>query len=298
MKKYYDKVSLWSRFVQFILKFTDDKKIYSNIDSTKKFINKLSKVKPNDKAYIKTGLKKEKYNKMDVYSLNGTLDNCKEKVIVYLHGGSFVEEAITFQLKFAKNIALKSDATLIVPKYVLIPHGGIADILYEQMIDLYDLFKDKDVILLGDSAGGGFILSFAMFLRDNKIKLPSHVIMMSPWLDLTLTNPDLVKSEKLDCICSIEGNKYAGLLWANNYNIKDYHVSPIFGKFNDLPKMTIITGSRDVMCPECIKLSKLLDKKNIDYNYIEYKEQGHDFGAYPTKEGKLLIEDIVNIIGV
>ena len=63
-----------------------------------------------------------------------------------------------------------------------------------------------------------------------------------------------------------------------------------------LSKITIITGEKDILRPDCIKLSKKLADINIEHNYIEYKGQGHDFGAYPTKEGNMVITDIVNII--
>ena len=295
MEKYYDKESFFSKIINFLLKFNRSKQIYSDEQKTKKFINKLSKKKFNAARFFeKYGLKSE--DKMpNVYCYNGSLTNLKSKVLFYVHGGSFIENMISFQLKFAMRIAKKSDSTLIVPTYTLLPNGNYKK-MYETMYPIYKSLECKNINLLGDSAGGGFILSFSMFLKEKNVIQPKNVIMMSPWLDLSMSNPDLIKSEKLDNMCSIAGNKYAGLLWAYDLDVKNYLVSPIFGEFENLPTITIITGGRDILKPDCKLLSQRLKAKKIYHNYIEYKNQGHDFGAYPTKEGLLVIDDIVKII--
>jgi len=295
MKKNYNKISLLSKFVNNLLKKTSLKKDYLTEESTKKLIKRKSK-----KNYFvpeQLGLYKEQNKKMRVYSYNGSLSNPKKKIIIYMHGGSYVEEAVAFQIKFAMKIAKKSKATLIFPVYPLAPKHTYID-TYDLMLQLYEklIETNKELIFLGDSAGGGFSLSFSMFLRDKKIKLPKKVLLLSPWLDITLENPEAKKKEKLDTTCAINGNIYAGKLWAGDLDNKNYLVSPIYGSFEELPEITIATGEYDTMQPDCIKLSKKLDKKNINHNFIEYKGQGHDFGIYPTYEGKLLINDFVKII--
>lgn len=295
MKKVYDKVSCFSRILNNILKRTDFKKNYISEKETKKMIDKISK-----KKYVtpkKVGLSLEEYDKGKVYSYNGDLNNSKDKIIIYMHGGSYLEEAVSFQLKFAMKVAKKSDATLIVPIYPLAPKNTYKE-TYKLMNDLYDkiLKLNKKVVFLGDSAGGGFCLSFSMHLRENRKKQPDDILLLSPWLDLTLDNPSIVELEKFDSVCAIKGNKYAGKLWAGDLDIKNYLVSPIYGKFSDLSKITIATGEFDIMKPDCVKLSQKLDKEKINHNYIEYRGQCHDFGIYPTKEGTLLVDDFVKII--
>ena len=60
--------------------------------------------------------------------------------------------------------------------------------------------------------------------------------------------------------------------------------------------MTIITGGYDILRAQCLAFHKKLEKQNIKHNYIFYKNQGHIFGVLPHKEGKLVTQDIVNII--
>lgn len=297
MLKYYDKVSFKSKLINFIFKFTNSKKIFSNEDNTVKYINKISSKNRNYNLPDKMGLNCEKICNTKIYTYNGSLDNLNDKVLVYFHGGSFIEEAISYQIRFAMKIANKTNSTLIMPIYPLVPKGNYK-MTYNLMNSIYKNIKksDKDINLLGDSAGGGFILSYCMYLRESKIKQPNNIIMLSPWLDISMSNKELLLSEKKDPISGINGNKYIGRLWADGLDIKNYLVSPIYGNFKGLGKMTIITGSRDILQPDCILLSNKLRDLNISHNYIEYKEQGHDFGAYPTKEGNMVIQNISDII--
>jgi len=279
---------------QFI-KVTSLKKNYLTEKNTKKLIKKIS----NQKYDVpdKLGLMLELEEKMKVFSYNGTMSKPKDKIILYFHGGSYIEEAMIFQVKFAMKIAKKSNATLIFPLYPLAPKYNYKD-AYREIDNLYDILlkTEKKIIFLGDSAGGGLSLSYSMYLRDKNKKIPKKVLLLSPWLDLTLTNPAIKKVEKYDPICAIEGNVYAGKLWAGEINPKNYLVSPLYGEFNNLPEITIASGEYDIMQPDCLQLSNILAKEKIEHNYIEYKEQGHDFGVFPIREGRLLIDDFVTII--
>ncbi len=294
MKKYYNKVSFFSRVINFLFLLSNCKKTYSTAEETQKLIKKLNKKHKNIKLE-KYGFMKEDYCDLLVYSYNGTLDSPHNRILLYIHGGSYIEEAVSFQIKFAMKIAKKTNSTLVFPVYPLAPNGNYKT-MYKLIYTLYQKICNSEINLLGDSAGGGFVLSFSMFLKNKIENKPKNVIMMSPWLDLTLSNPELIESEKLDPMCAIKGNQYAGKLWADDLDMKNYLVSPIYGEFDNLPLMTIITGGRDLLKPDCKLLSEKLDNNNIEHNYIEYKNQGHDFGAYPTKEGNLVIEDIVKII--
>ena len=299
MKKYYDKVSIKSKIINFLFKFCDVKNIFMSEAKTKKYIKKLNKKNEKYNTPEKLGMNIEKIDSNIIYTYNGSIKNNNGNFILYIHGGSYIEEAISYQIKFAMKIAKKTNSTLIMPKYILAPKGNYKK-MYSFIDEIYNLISQNDcrIEFLGDSAGGGFILSYAMYLRETKRKQSKNIIMMSPWLDISMSNKDLYIAEKKDPISGVDGNKYAGKLWADDLELTNYLVSPMYGEFNDLGKITIITGENDILKPDCKKLSKKLDKFNIEHNYIEYKGQAHDFGAYPTKEGKLVIDDIVNIIKI
>lgn len=296
MKKVYEKRSLMSVAVKLYLLLSREKKNTATMNNAAKYIEKQSKMGLKEKMY--SDFTKENINNTVIYSFNGTLKENKGNVILYVHGGNFVDHANYYQIKMAKKIALKTNSTLIFLVYDLLPNGNsskllsLVDNVYRSIIETNPL----KIILLGDSAGGGTVLSYAMVVRDKKLTKPNHIVMISPWLDLSMSNPEIKEYAKRDAMNSFEGIKYEGKIWAGSQDLCDPKVSPIYGNFEDLGEITILYGGREILTPDCRKFCKLLENKKIDFNEIVYLKEGHDFVAYPTKEGKKAIEDIIDII--
>lgn len=296
MEKYYNKISLWARIINKSFAFTSMKKNSNTVEAAKKFVYQLSSKKTIYNLPSKLGLNKINFQDMDVYCYNGSIDDDKEKLL-YIHGGSYVEQANRFQIKFAMKLAKKNNLTLIFPVYPLAPVGNYK-LMYKLMDKLYKIIvsKSSNIIFLGDSAGGGFILSYAMYLRDTSGVQPKHIIMLSPWVDISMNNPDIYSDAKNDNMCGVDGTRYEGELWANGLNTNDPLVSPIYGNFNSLGEMTIVAGGREILTSECLRLHKLLNSQKIEHNFIMYKSQGHIFPMYPIRESKMVLKDITEII--
>lgn len=294
MNKINNKISFSSIFLNCILKKVNYKKNFLNIENTKKHIQKTNTIDYD--LPKKMGFSKEKFEGMDVYSYNGRISDNKKKLL-YVHGGAYIENAIYFQLKFVMKIAKKTNSTLIFPVYPLAPKNDYR-LTYDLMEKLYYLLtkNNNEINIIGDSAGGGFILSFSMYLRDKGITQPKNIVMLSPWLDISLSNPEIKKYEKKDLILSIDGCKYAGELWKGKLSNNNFLVSPLYGNYDNLGKITIIVGGNELLKPDINKLKNKLDDLKINYNYFEYYKQCHNFAIYPTKEAKDVINNMSSII--
>lgn len=288
-------MSLRSKIFNTMLKFSSYKKNFLSERNIKKYIQNVSKKKYNLPKKIKLNL--EEFDDFNVYSYNGTIKDNNNKILLYLHGGSFIEEAVYYQLEFAMKVAKKTGSTLIFPQYLLAPKYNYKH-MYRSIYKLYNKLTDvcKEINFFGDSAGAGFILSFSMYLRDNKLQQPKNIIMLSPWLDISLTNPELKKYEKKDAMSGIVGNQYSGQLWKDDLEYNNYLVSPMYGNVMNLGKLTVIVGTNDLLKPDVDKFINKLDALNIEYNYFEYKNQFHDFGMFPIPEGHMVNDEICKII--
>ena len=95
---------------------------------------------------------------------------------------------------------------IYVPDYPLAPDSNWKD-TYTFMDELYckvqERYADKKIVFMGDSAGGGLALGFAQKLRDNGKKLPNHIVLFSPWLDLSMGNHEIKEYEKKDVFLTI-----------------------------------------------------------------------------------------------
>ena len=91
-----------------------------------------------------------------------------------------------------------------------------------------------------------------------------------------MSNPDILKYEKEDCILSVPGLKMAGSNYAGSWDIKDYRVSPVFGNFSGLGRISIFIGTGEIFIADAHKLKLLLNEQRIPFNYFEYPSMFHD----------------------
>ena len=142
-----------------------------------------------------------------------------DKLILYIHGGSYVGELEKYHWTFFKDIINATNATLIVPDYPLTPENTYLQV-FKMMEPLYkeiiNNLEGKEFILMGDSAGAG--LALALYQRNGKLKrkLPNRTILISPWLDVRMTNPDIDKINDpvlKKPLLKISGKRYAGKKW-------------------------------------------------------------------------------------
>lgn len=295
MKKYYDRVSISGRFNNIIFRFLNLKKNFISTRNTSKYIKKLS-TKIIYNLPRKMGFKFLEYNGMNIYTFNGNLNLKNRRVILYLHGGSFISEANRYQLNFMKKISILTDSTLVFPVYPLSPRNNYKK-CFELLDDLYEkILKNTDNIhFIGDSCGGSMAISFSMYLRDNKKMCPHNIIIISPCMDYTFTNSKINNYEKIDRCLSTTGISYVANIWSDA-DPNNYLVSPIYGDFNNIGLLSIFTSGCEIFNPDCHKVVSKLDKEKIKYNFYEFKNMQHNFMLFPSKESKLVINEIVNII--
>ena len=130
---------------------------------------------------------------------------------------------------------------------------------------------------MGDSAGGGLALGYAQKICIENVKQPEQIILFSPWLDVAMVNTEMAKYEKLDKILSVKGLKIAGEKYAGDLDVNDCRVSPIYGDFTRLGKISIFIGTNEVFIADTRRLKALLEEQQVDFNYFEYPRMFHDW---------------------
>jgi acetyl esterase/lipase len=215
-------------------------------------------------------------------------------VILYLHGGAYYAGITRRHWLFVKQLLDKTGFGIIVPDYPLAPEFTCEE-AYRFLDALYlKLLSDrpwKRIVFMGDSAGGGLALGFAQQLRNENLKQPGEIVLFSPWLDVSMTNPEILDIERKDKILSIEGLKIAGMNYAGNLGVTDYRVSPLFGEFSNLGRITVFTGTHDLLIADARRLRNILESRQIKINYFEYAGMFHDWILLPNLRET---EDVLN----
>lgn len=220
--------------------------------------------------------------------------------VLFLHGGGYINNIFRQHWNFISEIIRRTHCTFIVPDYPLAPvseyHDAflMLDAVYKILLSETDAEK---IILLGDSAGGGLALSFAQNNRNEGRPQPSQLILVAPWLDITMSNPEIINVQDKDVSLTADNLIAAGKTWAGDSDPGNYMTSPVNGTFDGLPGISILIGTHDILYPDCIKLKGMMDDKGISLNFFEYPEMFHDWVMLVSlKESKIAIAQICSLI--
>ena len=177
-------------------------------------------------------------------------------------------------------MAAVTGATVVVPMYPLVPQGGTAVRVVPQMtdflVDMVGQYGATAVSVLGDSAGGGLALAATQeMIRRGEIT-PAHLVLLSPWLDITLSDPavslidDPIASPVLGDLVNVAPR------WATGLALTDPWVSPLYGPLDGLPAVTVYSGSRDLTAPDTLRLRTLAIEAHADISFVLRAGALHD----------------------
>lgn len=222
-----------------------------------------------------------------------------EQVILYLHGGGYVNNIVPFQWRFVGKIVEQSKATVVVVDYPLAPKYSYREtyqMVDEVYSDLLTIHSAECIIFMGDSAGGGLSLGFAQVLRNENRPLPKQLILLSPWLDMTGTNPAIPALERLDHLLTLKALP-VNVLYGKETDLRDFKLSPLFGQLDNLPQMAIFSGTHEMLHVDSADLHKKLIDLEVEHHYYVYPKMFHVWMAVTfLKESKQVVKQIIEFI--
>lgn len=219
-----------------------------------------------------------------------------ERLVIYLHGGIYVNEIKKTHISFCDRLAKKVNACVFAPIYPLAPNHTYEE-TYEIVEKLYKhlLTMNKEIIIMGDSAGGGLSAAFCEYLAVNDLPQPENLILISPWLDVSMSGD--YDEVEFDPMLGVDGLREMGETWAGDLDSKDYRVSPLFGEVSHLPKTTLFVGTHEIFYPDVVKFYNKLKDNDIDAELNIGEGMNHVYAIYPlVPESKEAFNYIVEII--
>jgi epsilon-lactone hydrolase len=218
-------------------------------------------------------------------------ENCIGIHVLFFHGGAYACDATPIHRWMVKRL-VDDGFRVTFFDYPMIPEhtASFTNQWVSQSYQGLTLKHPHDTyVIFGDSAGGGLSLIFRMLVRDQNMKpVPQKMAIASPWLDLSMCNPNIIESSKIDMILPLDGLVWVGEKYADELGVKHPLVSPIFGNLNDLGDILMFYSSKEIFLPDCEKLLKLVEKAE-QTTLLAEKCDGlfHDYlMAINTKESK------------
>lgn len=277
---------------------------YKKHNTKKVVLDKLLAVeKSGEKEYImpkryqKLDVSEQKFSDMKVYYLNTHTKS--SKVIFYLHGGGYANDVVSHHFRLFKSLIKKTDALIILPIYYKIPKHYYQD-CYEVLVRYYESLDltNKEVVMMGDSSGGGLACGLVQRLAKENVKMPAKTILISPWLDIAMQDKDVIENEKNDPRNKIENVLIWSKYWARELDYQDPKVSPLFGNVDMLKDVYLFVGTKDMLLSDSVRFYDKLQKNNISSTLVVKKNLNHDYPIYPTREGKQARDEISRIINL
>ena len=171
-----------------------------------------------------------------------------EKVILYVHGGGYVSGSCSDHRGIISKFALNTGVINLLYEYRVAPEqpfqAAIDDSVMVYQWLLESGYKPENIIIAGESAGGGLALALLLALKEHNMPMPKAAVVMSPWTDLTCSSESYKTKNKLSPAplnsWYVFGNHYKG-----SNNADNPLISPLFGNLRGLPPLLINSGVDD-----------------------------------------------------
>lgn len=259
-------------------------------------MNKTTPARPLNSMYLLFDIDVDDRLGHNVWTIEPTRD-MSEKVVIYLHGGSYKYNFLTPHWYFITEIINQLKVRVIAPDYPLAPEYNVTHV-FDMMLALYkQVIKDTDpqhISIIGDSAGGGMTLALGQYLLEKGLPQPEQLILLSPCVDVTMSNPDIIQLDDDDPLLNIDSIKQAGIEYAGPLETTNYLVSPLYGKLEGLAPISCYVGTNDLLVADCRKLNEKAVELGIDFTYHEYEGLFHVGMLYPTPEAGEIRKEIID----
>ena len=284
--------SLTSRLMPAVMTLRGSKRVFSSPDAMKRALARQSAGRPPRSTpparLSKTvDVRELSIDGWTVYEISPK-GRTPPRRALYLHGGCYVFEIALQHWLFVARLAVETNTRFLVPIYPLAP-AETADTIVPKATDLaarlIEEAGSENTSVLGDSAGGGMALAVAMQLRDRGIPAPHSTVLISPWLDITGTDPQLAVIAPHDPWLAVPGSHFAGGVYRGSLPETDPLVSPLYGDLTGLGPITMFSGTRDILNADATRFLSLARAAGLRVDYHEVPGMIHVFPILPIPEG-------------
>ena len=251
-----------------------------------------------ERVRLKSTLRETAREGMQVFTLNDAA--ASDVTVLYLHGGAYINPFNAYQWRFMDRLAAEAGCRVVAPAYHLAPFADCAR-AYGDLSGLYrDLLGERPgdrLILMGDSAGGGLALGLAQYLAQAGDPPAERLILFSPWVDVSMDNPEIEGYLRAEPILHLELMKVHGRFWAGEGDVHDPQVSPLYGDMAGLPPVTIYCGTREILYPDILLAYDKLRAAGVDAALHAARGLNHDYPLMPLPEAEATVKAVVAAVG-
>ena len=205
----------------------------------------------------------------------------KKYVILHCHGGGYSTGSSLYARTLTSKLAASTSMDVLCFDYRLAPEHPYPAALKDAMKAWNYLmllgYGARDVIVTGDSAGGNLALALCLKLKEEGRILPTGLVLMSPWTDLTSSGKSFVTKAELDPVLDREYIDHMVEAYATGEDLKNPLISPLFGDFRGFPPMLIQVGSTEMLLSDSVDAAAKARQQGIKVRLSIYEGMFHVF---------------------
>ena len=200
------------------------------------------------------------------------------RVLLYLHGGGYVSGSPGTHRSLMVRLGHAANAHVFAPDYRLAPEfpypTAVADAWASYWMLLAQGVAPDQIVVAGDSAGGGLTIALLLCLREAGLPLPAAAVCLSPWFDLALTGRSMETNCHSDYLNSAILHASATMYLAN-HDVRDPLVSPLYADLRGLPPILIQVGTAEMLQDDGRRFAARANAAGVDVTLEEYAGMVH-----------------------
>jgi epsilon-lactone hydrolase len=220
--------------------------------------------------------------------------------LLYLHGGAYVLDLMPhFHWPAIAKLANIVRRTVTVPIYPIAPEHSYREVfpfllqVYRRELETRD---PSSIAFMGDSAGGGMAFALCHAVRDAGLPQPTDAVLLSPWMHVGLPDPDVPAVAKIDPFLNLDDLRAAGIRYAGGDPLDTPLVSPSVGPLTGLARITVFTGTHDVLNPDARAFRKRAAAEGLDIGWYELDGGVHAWMLLPGRDAAQALNRINQVL--
>jgi monoterpene epsilon-lactone hydrolase len=204
--------------------------------------------------------------------------SAEHRVILSVHGGGGVSGSIYTHRKLFGHLAKAAGARALVTEYRQAPYPAPLEdttTAYRWLLD--QGVEARHIAVVGDSLGAGLAVSTILRARELGVPTPAALMLMSPWVDMTVSNETFETNRETEAFFYKEVVAALAALYVGGADPKDPLASPLHADLSGLPPTYIQVGGDETLLGESLQLEQNARKADVDVRLDVFPDQLHTF---------------------
>ena len=221
-----------------------------------------------------------------------------DRIMLYIHGGCYISGSPRTVRECCARLSAASACKILSVDYRIAPENPYPAAL-DDVMNAYEWLLTsghdaKNIVIAGESAGGGLTFATLMRIRDEgRLPMPALGVPISPWIDMTLQHESLKRNLGRD-IATVEPLAMGAQLYVGDSDPKGPYVSPLFGELGALPPLLFQVGGGEVLLDDSIAIVHKAREAGVDVTFEVWPDMVHIWHWYAghIEEGAEAIQAI------